>query len=408
MRSILLTSNRSRSLYLGLLECMWALAGGVGPIVGGAFTEYVSWRWNWWINLPISGATFFLLLFFLDVHNPRTNVVDGFKAIDWFGSLSIIGLTLMLLLGLNFGGTTFPWNSPTVICLIVFGSLMSILFVFSEKRLARYPLMPPALFRKKSNIACLLVTFTHGAVFIAGEYYLPLYFQSVRQASPLRSGLLILPITVTEALSGITTGIIIHQTGRYRELIWIGITLLTIGTGLYIHLGATSSIAMIVGFELVAGIGAGFLFEPPLIALQALVAQDDVATATATLGFVRNLATSMSIVIGGVIFQNGMDNQISELRSAGVPASVTDSLSGGDAAASVMIIKTIADPRQQFAVKQAFAWSLRNMWILYTSISAVGVVASLFIAKQVLSKVHVETKTGIKEEQPNNGINAGT
>ena len=156
--------SRERTLWLGLLECVWAVAGGAGPILGGAFTELISWRWAFWINLPISGITFVLLLIFLDVHNPRTKVVDGLKAVDWFGSLSIVGLTVMLFLGLDFGGATFPWSSSTVICLIVFGGLMSILFIFSEKRLARYPLMPLYLFSKLSAAGSFVVDFAQGFV----------------------------------------------------------------------------------------------------------------------------------------------------------------------------------------------------------------------------------------------------
>lgn len=143
---------------------MWAIAGGIGPILGGLFTQYASWRWNFWINLPICGATFLLLLFFLDVHNPRTGVVEGVKAIDWFGCLSMLGCMVMLLLGLNFGGGIFPWNSATVICLIVFGALMSVFFVFSEKRLTKYPLIPLELFENKSNVACLIVGFAQDFV----------------------------------------------------------------------------------------------------------------------------------------------------------------------------------------------------------------------------------------------------
>jgi len=220
---------------------------------------------------------------------------------------------------------------------------------------------------------------------------------------PLFSGLLILPITVTEALMGITTGIIIHRTGRYRELIWIGMASLTIGNGLYIYFNATSSIAEIVIFEAIAGIGAGLLFEPPLIALQALVSQDDTATATATLGFFRNLATSFSIVIGGVVFQSGMQLQVPKLRMAGLSAEIIQQVSAGNAAANVMVIGTISDPAQQLAVKEAFAFSLRNMWILYTCVSAVGLLASAFIAKQALSKEHTETKTGITKKEPSSG-----
>jgi MFS family permease len=159
-----LMSNRSRSLYIGLMELVWMVAGGVGPVLGGVFTERLSWRWNFWINLPISGATFLLLLIFLDVHNPKTSLLDGLKAIDFFGSISIIALVLMLLIGLEFGGAMFPWKSPQVICLIIFGSFMSVFFIYSEKRLAQYPLMPLKLFNSCSNVAALLLAFLHGMV----------------------------------------------------------------------------------------------------------------------------------------------------------------------------------------------------------------------------------------------------
>ena len=134
------------------------------PILGGVLTELLSWRWIFWVNLPFGGIAFLLILLFLDVHNPRTTISEGIRAVDWFGSFSILGLTVMLLLGLNFGGTTFPWDSPKVICLIIFGCLMSILFIYSERRLARYPLMPLKLLKERSNVMCLIVGFMHGAV----------------------------------------------------------------------------------------------------------------------------------------------------------------------------------------------------------------------------------------------------
>lgn len=136
-----------------------------------------------------------------------------------------------------------------------------------------------------------------------------------------------------------------------------------------------------------------------MIALQAAVKQDDVATATATFGFVRNLATAMSIVIGGVVIQNSMAKQKGNLIEAGLSRTLIQDFAGGDAAANVEIIKTIANDGQREAVKAAFAYSLRNMWILMTAMVGVGLVASIFVAQAHLSKEHVETKTGIKEEK---------
>lgn len=146
------------------MEVVWASAGGIGPLLGGAFSQYVTWRWTFWINLPICGIAFVLSVFFLDVHDPKTKMSDGLRAIDWFGCACVLGFTLMLLLGLQLGGVTFPWKSPQVICLIVFGALCSLPFVYCEKKVAKYPLMPLGIFTQFSNVATLLVTFAHGFV----------------------------------------------------------------------------------------------------------------------------------------------------------------------------------------------------------------------------------------------------
>ncbi|KAJ5522820.1 Efflux pump dotC [Penicillium frequentans] len=396
-----LFSVRHRSLYLGLMEVMWALAGGIGPLLGGAFSEYVSWRWSFWINPPIAGIAFILLFFYLDVHNPKTGMADGIKAIDWFGSLSVLGLTLMLLLGLDFGGETFAWSSPQVICLIVFGALCSLLFIYSEKRLAKYPLMPLDIFSQISNIATLAVGFAHGFVFVAGEYYIPLYLQSAKGASPMRSGVLILPLVLAEAFTGMITGLIIHRTGRYRELIWVGFVLMTIGYGLLIRLDQFSTLGEIIGYQLISGCGAGLLFQTPIIAIQATVSQDDTATATATLGFIRNMATACSIVIGGVVFQNSMGERKASLLATGMSETLANQMTGDSAEANIEYIKDIQDPVQLLAVRGAFAWSMRNMWILYTCMSGLGLVCSFFILKTRLREDHVETVTGLnREKQP--------
>jgi nitrate/nitrite transporter NarK len=331
----------------------------------------------------------------------------------------------MLLLGLDFGGETFPWNSPKVICLLVFGTIAIFFFVISEKKFARYPLMPLELFRHRSNLATLVVTACHGVVFIGGEYYMPLYLQSTHSLSPTKSGLFILPYVMMEALMGIFCGVITHRYSAYRELIWVGTVMMTVGTGLYIILDENSSTAMIIGFELFAGAGTGLLFQPVMIAIQAFVEQEQVATASSTLGFIRNMAvrstlhdfpspsnflqTSLGVVIGGIVFQNSMAERTSQLEASGLTSDIVNEFSGSDAAANVGIIGAISDPETRLIIKQAFAWSTRNMWIFYTCVGAVSVVAAAFIKKSTLSEEHVETKTGLlKNEKEGEGVELQT
>lgn len=202
----------------------------------------------------------------------------------------------------------------------------------------------------------------------------------------------------TESIVSLSAGLLIHRTGRYLEIIRVGMAGTCLGTGLYINFDTESSLTKIILFQIAAGLGTGTLFFPPLLALQANVSQADTASATATYGFIRNLATAASIVVGGVVFQNSMTLRRPVLLAAGLSANETDRLAGTAAVANVLRIKDIPDPLHRKAVRDAFSWSLRNMWILYTGLAFVGVVASLFIRKRHLSKEHTETKTGLREK----------
>lgn len=228
-------------------------------------------------------------------------------------------------------------------------------------------------------------------------YFLPLYFQAVWEASPLRSGLLILPITLVQAVVSVAAGYFIRYTGRYLELIWIGMAGTCLGFGLFIKLGVNSSLVETVLFQIVAGVGVGLVFQPPLIAIQSLVAQEDVAAATALLGFFRSFSTAVSVVIGGVIFQNQMQAHYKELLLV-LPGDIARNFSGHAAAANVKTIATLTGV-EKMAVQKSYAESLSTMWILYSSIAGLGLVLSVFITKQNLTTEHVETRTGLEKDR---------
>ncbi len=386
---------RRRSLFLGLLEIVWTIAGTVGPILGGALTQSLSWRWIFWINLPLTGFAFLVLVLFLDVHNPRTSTMVGVKAIDWGGTVCILAIALMLLIGLNFGGVTFAWNSAQVICLLVFGIITVPLFIYCEARFAKMPLMPLSIFKKAHNSALFTISFCHAAVVTGAGWFLPLYFQATRLASPLHSGVLFLPIVISSSLMSGAVGFVIHKTGRYIEIIRLGNVLVLIGIALFINFDSSSSLSKIVAYQIILGFGMGMLFFPPLLALQANVSSGQTAAATATSGFIRSMSASVAVVVGGVLFQNGMNAQQSRLVAAGLPSNITDAFKGSDAGANVLLVATIQNPEHQSVVQNAFSDSIRPIWYLYTALGAVSVISCIFVKRHVMSEVHTEIKTGL-------------
>lgn len=166
--------------------------------------------------------------------------------------------------------------------------------------------------------------------------------------------------------------------------------------GLFIHLDAHSTTVEIVLFQIIAGIGTGFSYSGPLLALQAQIPAKDNATAVSTYGFIRNLSMAISVVIGGVVFQNGMASQASVLKDK-LGESIASKLSGKEAAANVLSLNAL-DEVQKAVARAAYATSLRKMWILFTCTAACGLIVSIFVSKKTLSKVHEESKTGLDTE----------
>jgi hypothetical protein len=308
--------------------------------------------------------------------NPGTPVWAGLKAIDWSGSLLIVGGTLMLLLGLNFGGVTFSWSSATVINLIVFGIFAGFLFGINEWKLVKYPVVPPRLFRKRTSIASFVVCFFHGVVLFGIAYYLPLYFQSVLGVGPLLSGVYLLPFIITNPIMAAGTGVYIQKTGKYIPPMYVGLVLMVLGIGLFIDLDSNVNWTKIVCYQMLAAAGIGMNFEGPLLALQASVDIQDVATATATFGFTRMLSAAISAVIGGVVFQNQMIKESTTLAQLG--PEVASQLQGAKATVNLGVIKTLP-LSQQIIARGAYYRSLRTMWIM------VNIPAEAFILTMVTS-----------------------
>lgn len=170
---------------------------------------------------------------------------------------------------------------------------------------------------------------------------------------------------------------------------------MTLGFGLLIDLKVSTSLAKIIVYQSSAALGSGLLLQPPLVAIQANVAQVDTATATSTLTFVRGLAQAVSIVIGGVVFQSSMNARQKDFRDAGTSANVVDMFSGENAQAHVGKLRMLKDGPQRHLIQAAYASSLECAWIMYTGVAVLTIIASYFVGTHALSTEQVETRTGL-------------
>ncbi|CEL10805.1 Putative MFS transporter (Fragment) [Aspergillus calidoustus] len=397
-----LFSLRDRGLYLAITSLVWAVGSAVGPVLGGVFTTRLSWRWCFWINLPVGAVSFLVLLFFMKVPNPRTPIAAGLKVIDWTGSVLIIGGSLMVLLALDFGDVVYSWSSATVICLLVFGTAVMGLFIVNEWKMAKNPIIPLWLFSSPSKAAPYVVFACNSYVFIGQAYYLPLYAQSVLAASALTSGLYLLPLIVSCSLVAAATGVFIQQTGKYLPVMYLAQGFLVLGSGLLVSLDFESNITKLVIFQILVGIGVGMNIDAPILAAQAATSVRDTAAVTATMGFVRSLSTAVSVVVGGVVFQNEMNAKNDGLASSlGENSALARQFNGDLAASSVEDIGTSGlSGEQETVVRKTYFEALRIVWVMYVVFAGLATILNLFVRAHKLRDENEGAVLGADRARP--------
>ncbi|KAF4454186.1 hypothetical protein F53441_3186 [Fusarium austroafricanum] len=360
---------KDRAKYYGITGIVFGIAGAIGPVLGGVFSQAVTWRWCFYINLPFEGIALVALFFLLKVEIEREPLLDGLRSLDWPGFALIIGGTICFLYGLEAGsGGLAAWNSAFVICLLVFGFLILAIFMVWEAKFAKNPIIPIRIFQSTTNLASFAVANLHSFIFISYDYFLPLYFQVILGFSPIISGVTLFPLILPMSISTGVGGIIVRKTGNYKLIILVGASLMTLGTGLFISLGQHKEWPKLVIYQVIAGLGCGVLFQNPMIALQTHVRQRDMAAAMSAYTFMRGLFVSVSIVVGTVLIQR-------TVRSGELTA-VSDNKAQGE------------------TDKHEYVNGLRVMWGFYTALCGIMVVAAVFIRPKPVKVEANSSETG--------------
>ena len=342
---------RERGRYQGYIAATMAAATIAGPLFGGFLTDHFSWRWAFYVNLPLGAAA--LALVALTLHLPRHRVSHR---IDYLGAGLLTVAAASMVLVTTWGGTQYDWGSPQIIGLAVLGVVAAVAFVLVERR-AIEPVLPLQLFRDRNFAASTAMGFLVGFAMFGAITFLPLFQQTVQGASATNSGLLLLPMMAASLVISLVVGQLITRTGRYRIFPILGGAALTVGMFLLSLLDTDTSKTTLTLYMIVLGVGMGLLMQVTILIAQNSVEQRDMGVASSTNTFFRSIGGSFGVSLFGAIFASRLHDGLS-----GIPGA--EQLAGGGSNIDPAVLRSVPDAVKEpllaaiaGAMQDVFLWA---------------------------------------------------
>jgi MFS family permease len=303
---------RERSKFMSIIFAVFMVGTALGPLTGGVLVQHTSWRWIFYINLPVACIAMSLLYLFLQVQPPKGLASERrLVRIDIFGTILLMASVTSTLIGLSYGGSRYPWSSWCVLVAVILGLSGTFLFyMYEASRFCTEPVLPPRILKSnRTTTIALVLSFNQFLLSYWILYFMPVYFQRVLLVSPESSGILLLPTVLSSVPLAVLFGYLLTRTGRYKPIHIIATGLLTLGLGLFIRLDASFEIVI---FQCIAAAGFGILMSTLVPAVQAGLSEVDAGVGTATWGFLRANGGIWGVAIPGAIFNSQFQRYLEE------------------------------------------------------------------------------------------------
>ncbi|KAK0635819.1 major facilitator superfamily domain-containing protein [Bombardia bombarda] len=305
-----------RPLYQGLFGAVFGVSSVIGPLLGGAFTSKVTWRWCFYINLPFGGVAMVFIALLLKVPDRASTKLplkEKILQLDLPGTACVLPGVICLLLALQWGGSTYPWSDGRIIALLVLAGVLLIGFVLVQVYLPKTATLPPRIFKQRSIIAGVWATICIGAQMMVFVYFLPIWFQAIQGVSAIDSGIRTLPMVLPMVLASIITGALVSRIGYYTPFMIIGNCIMAVGAGLLTTLQVDSSEGIWFGYQVLYGFGMGCTFQAPNMAAQTVLARDDVPIGSALMFFTQLLGGAVFISVAQNVLNSELLKRLSPL-----------------------------------------------------------------------------------------------
>ncbi|MCJ1353413.1 MAG: hypothetical protein MMC33_003399 [Icmadophila ericetorum] len=315
-----------RPAYSSALGATYGVGSVVGPLIGGAFTSRVTWRWCFYINLPIGGVSALVIVLFLHLKyqiaagQKKNGIVATLGQLDPLGTFLFVPGIICLLLALQWGGTTYAWNSGRVIALLVLFGVLMIAFVAVQFWLKEAGTIPPRIMTQRTVVFASLFSFLLGGSYFILIYFLPVWFQAIKSVSALHSGVDTIPFVLSMAVGTIFSGALTTKLGHYMPYVYGSVVFISIATGLITTFQPGTSHGKWIGYQILYGFGAGLAFQLPQIAVQAVLPLADVSVGVAITFFTQILAGALFVSICNNIFDNKLVKYVGALNIPSVDA----------------------------------------------------------------------------------------